>query len=90
MYVLIDYVLVVLLKVEQNPSNIDFEVQWPRADDMKCSASLIEHKRDHEHLLTDIFAVMDGAQMPRATYSDADLQNVYYEGYTQSKELKTS
>ncbi len=54
---------------------------------MPASASVLQKNRPLVALLTGVFAITDGARMPCAEYTDIDLQNAYFEGYTQCAEV---
>jgi len=64
----------------------DFEVRWPTVAKMRSSAALLEQNRPLGGILKGIFAITDGARMPCAVQNDTDLQNAYWEGFTQGHE----
>ena len=86
----LDYSMEVLYCVVRNPVNTDFPISWPRPQNMEESASLFRHNRDYGHLLSGIFGVLDGVRMPTATFVDVNLQNAYFEGFTQQDEVTNS
>jgi len=49
---------------------------------MRTSAALLESNRRYGPLLKGVFCVTNGGRMPCADYTDADLQNAFFEGYT--------
>lgn len=81
----LDFSLEVLVRVVKREK--DFEIKWPSYDEMKASASLLENNRINGGLLQGIFAVTDGGRMPCADYTDTNLQNAYFEGFTQGVEV---
>ena len=83
----LDYALEVLLRVVSSKHNTPFEIRWPTCTEMQASASLIQNNRPLGALLTVVFAITDGARRPCAEYTDVDLQNAYFEGYTQCVEV---
>lgn len=58
------------------------KVKWPSVQEMQESNQLLMDTREHGHLLRGVFAVVDGGRMPCADYTDPNIQNAYYEGYT--------
>eukprot|EP00171_Calliarthron_tuberculosum_P023637 IDg23637t1 len=86
-HVWLDYGLEVLTRVVRRPELRDFEIRWPTEEEMRSSSALLEHNRQYGHLLRGVFAVLDGGRMPCASYVDADLQNAYWEGFTQAVEV---
>ena len=83
----LDYALEVLLHVVKKKRLPAFEIRWPTMDEMKASALLLRRHRQYVPLLEGVFAVTDGARMPCADYTNVDLQNAYFEGYTQEVQL---
>ena len=83
----LDYSLEVLLRVVKRKSRKEFEIRWPNVEEMRASASLLEHNRTYGHLLQGLFAITDIGRMPCADYTDVDLQNAYFEGFTQNVEV---
>lgn len=83
----IDYGLTVLLKVLRDKSVPEFRVKWPKIEEMDESHRLLKFNRSNGPLLPNVFAVIDGARMPCADYTDSDLQNAFYEGYTGNTEI---
>ena len=77
----------VLYRVVRNLVDNDFSISCPRPQDMEESASLFRRHRDYGHLLSGIFGVLDGGRMPTATCMDVNLQNAYFEGFTQQHEV---
>lgn len=71
----------------QNKEYPEFEIRWPTVEEMRLSSSLLEHNREYVHLLRGVFVVLDGGRIPCASYSDHDLQNAYWEEFTQSIEV---
>ncbi|CDF40129.1 unnamed protein product [Chondrus crispus] len=80
-----DYSLEVLLRVVKRKK--EFEIRWPTHDDQKASAAPLENNRINEPLLQGVFAVTDGGRMACADFTNANLQNAYFEGYTQAVEV---
>ena len=64
-----------------------FAVKWPDENQMRHSASLLEQNRNHGGLLSGIFAVMDGGRVLCSCNGDLNIQNDYWEGFTQSYEV---
>ena len=85
--VCIDIGLEVLLRIVRDPSSSDFDVTWPDNDAIKESAMLLERNRKYGRLLKGIFAVTDGARMPSAKYTNSNIQNAFFEGFTQGTEV---
>lgn len=83
----IDYGLTVLLRVLRDKTVPEFRVAWPTVAEMDASYKLLRCNRPNGCLLPDVFGVVDGGRMLCADYSDADLQNAYYEGYTGNVEV---
>ena len=81
-----DYSLEVLLHVIKRKNKKEFEIRWPRVEEMKASSALLEQNRVHGLLLRGVFAITDGGRMPCADYTDLDLKNAYFEGFTQNVE----
>ena len=82
-----DYSLQVLCRVVKRKSRKDFEVRWPNIEEMRASAALLEQNRIHGRLLQGVFGITDGGRMPCADYTDLDLQNAHFEGFTQNVEV---
>ena len=82
----LDYGLEVLKRVVVQKEEKDYEIRWPSYEEMKASAALLENNRINGLLLTGVFAVTDGGRMPCADYTDCNLQNAYFEGFTQAVE----
>ena len=87
LYCWLNYALEVLYRLVQNKNIADFEIRWPSPAEMKSSCQLLESNRQNGFLLKGVFAVVDGARMPWATYADPKLQNAYWEGFTQGHEV---
>ena len=82
-----DFSLQVLLHVVKRKSRREFEIRWPSVEEMEASSSLLQSNRVYGPFLKGVFAVTDGGRMPCADYTDKNLQNAYYEGYTQNVEV---
>ena len=54
---------------------------------MRDSARLLQCNRQQGHILTGVFAVLEGSRMPCATYTEPDFQNAFWEGFTQCDEV---
>ena len=83
----LDYALEVLLRVVNKKRHKDFGIRWPNVDEMKLSAELLQRNRPHGHFLGGVFGVVDGGRMPCAHYVDSNLQNAFFEGFTQNEEI---
>jgi len=83
----LDYALEVLLKIVTKATNVDFEICWPTVAEMKASSDLLVRNRELGPLLSGCFGVLDGGRMPCANSGDADVQNAYWEGFTQAQEV---
>lgn len=83
----LDYAMEVLIRTVKKRDRKDFEVRWPSPEEMHASAELLRRNRGNGFLLNGVFAVVDGGRMPCADYINRDLQNAYYEGYTQKVEV---
>lgn len=83
----IDYSLGVLERAVSDKGRTDFEIRWPTVVEMKQLASLLENSRLNSPLMQGVFAVTDGNRMPCADYTDTNLQNAYFEGFTQAVEV---
>ena len=81
----LDYSLDVLCKAVQTDTNC--EIRWPSVEEMKRSEQLLTKNRKYESLLKGVFGVTDGGRMPCAVFSDPNMQNAYFEGFTQSVEV---
>ena len=82
-----DYALEVILRVVKRKSQKAFEIRWPKIEEIRASASLLDHNRTYRPLLQGVFAITDGGRMPCADDTDIDLQNAYFEGFTQNVEV---
>jgi len=80
----LDYALEVLGKIFTKKERADIEIRWLTIEEMMESAGLHENNRKAGNLLKGVFGITDGGRMPCAEYTGVDLQNAYYEGYTQS------
>lgn len=58
-------------------------IKWPNAREMEESTALLRRSRDNGENLFGVFGVRDGVRMSSATYTDANLQNTCFEGFTQ-------
>ena len=83
----LDYSPEVLLRVVKKPSRADFEIRWPNEGEMRASSMLLQNNRTYGPYLKGVFAVPDGGRMPCADYTDTNLQNAYFEGFTQGVEV---
>jgi len=83
----LDFALEVLLQVVTDRSNVDFTIRWPTELEMKASSDLLVHNQDLGGLLSGCFGILDGGRMPCATSGDTDVQNAYWEGFTQAHEV---
>lgn len=83
----IDYGMEVLDKVLRDKSNIAARVSWPTEAEMKESSLALMKNRPNGRMMKGIFAVVDGGRVPCAHYTDCDMQNAYYEGYTGNVEV---
>ena len=68
-------------------SRKESEIRWPTVEEMKASSALLERNRVYGSLLKGVFAVSDGGRMRCADYTDTNLHNAYFEGYTQNMEV---
>lgn len=48
---------------------------------------LLEENRSNGKTVKNIFAVMDGGRLTCVDFTDVDVQNRYYEGYTGNEEV---
>ena len=76
----------VLLKAVQRVDLVKCRVPWPSVEEMETSTHSLQRNREFGPLLPGVFAVIDGGRMPVVKYEDDDLQNGYWEGFTQSHE----
>jgi len=83
----LDYSIEVLFRVVKKKDRHEFAIRWPTPTEMQSSASILEKKRKFGPLLKSVFAVTDGGRMACADYTDPDLQNAYFEGFTQNVEV---
>lgn len=83
----LDYSLRVLYQVVSNPIRPAFRIAWPSFEEQKASAELLGRNRPNGALLKGIFSVTDGGRFKCADYVDTDIQNAYFEGYTQQDEV---
>ena len=83
----LDYGVEVMSKVIEGNECKYFAVKWPDEDQMRHSASILEQNRNHDGLLNGVFAVMDGGRMLCSRNGDPNIQNAYWEGFSQSREV---
>lgn len=83
----VDYGLTVLRMTLRDKTVPEFMVAWPTVQEMDQSYNLLKMNRENGKLLPDVFGVMDGGRFPCADYSNKDVQNAYYEGYTGNVEV---
>ena len=83
----LDYAMEVLYRTVKDPLDTDFEIRWPSERKIEDSAALLEQNRQHGDLLCGTLVVTDSARMPCATCDDPDMQNAYWDGYTQADEV---
>ena len=83
----LEFSLTVLLRVLQRRDLHDFEVKRPTTAEIQSSACLLQRNRQFGPLLEGVFATMDGARMTWSSYTDPDLQNAYWECFTQAHEV---
>ena len=83
----VDYGLTVLLEVFKDKTVREFRVKWPGQEEMDDSYNLLKMNRKHGHLLPNVFGILDGGRMPCAAFTDGNLQNAFYEGYTGNVEI---
>ena len=76
-----------LARTVRRPDHTEFEIRWPNEPEMRDSARLLLRNGHHGHILTGVFTVLDGGYMPCATYTDPDLQNAFWEDFTQCDEV---
>jgi len=83
----LDFALEVLYRVVTCSDNIDFEIRWPTVPEMQESSDLLTRNREYGGLLSGCFGVLDGGRMPCGTAGDPDIDNAYWEGFTQAHEV---
>ena len=83
----LDYAMEVLFRVMQRTELPDIEIHWPTLQEMEVSTRLLQRNRQYGPLLKGVLAVMDGGCMPCPSYVQPDLQNAYWEGFTQAHEV---
>lgn len=83
----IDYGLEVLMRIVKNKRHDALSIKWPSHTEMKESSELLKLNRENGQYLNNVFGVVDGGRMPCADYTDVDMQNAYYEGYTTNVEV---
>lgn len=69
------YSFELILRMVKKKERVEFEIFWPRLQEMKASSSLWQDNRNSVPLLNVFFAVTDGDRMPCAIYIDSDFQN---------------
>lgn len=82
----LDYSLEILLRVVKKKTRQEFEIRWPNETEMEASSMLLQTNRTFGPLMKGEFAVTDGGRMPCADYTDPNMQNAYFEGFTQGVE----
>lgn len=84
----LDYELEVLLQAVKCKVVLEFKVKWLTVTEMETSFDKRFYSRSNGRLLRGIFVVANGIKIPCADYTDANLQNSYYEGYTCNTEVE--
>lgn len=79
LHVWLDYSLEVLTRVVRSPANRDFEVKWQSEEEMRASATLLQNNSQNGPRLRSTVAVLNGGRMPCPGYTDANLQNAFWE-----------
>lgn len=83
----VDYALEVLYRSFKKNLMHHAGIKWPTVEQMAASALQLVNNRPNGALLDGVFAITDGCRIPCADYITPDIQNAYYEGYTQSVEV---
>lgn len=83
----VDYVLTVQYRVCYRKWHDALRVQWPCKEKIGAPAQLLERDRPNRNVIRGFFAAMDGGRLPCADYTEGDVQNAYYKGYTISVEV---
>ena len=83
----LDYALEFLLRVVSNNAFTECRLEWPSFQEMENSAALFQRNRKLESYLPGVFGVMDGGRMPVVKCNNMNLQNAYFEGFTQCTEV---
>ena len=73
------YAMEVLLRVARSPST-EFAMKWSTYEEIHYSGTLLLLNRPRGQLLSGIFVVDDGGQMPWAAVGEINVQNAYWEG----------
>jgi len=83
----LDYSFEVSMRVVKEKTRTEFKIKWPNFEGMKASVSLLESNRANGRYLKGIFGITDGGGTPCADYTDLNLQNAYFEGFSQGVEM---
>jgi len=83
----LDFAMEVLQRIVISSHNPDFEIRWPTVPEMKSSSDLLVRNRELGGLLSGCFGILDGGRMPCSTSGDRDVENAYWEGFTQAHEV---
>ena len=87
MSVLLDYSLEMMLLVVKRKTRSEFEVRWRTVAEMNSYTNLLTSNRKFGKYLHGLLAVTDVERMLCADFIDPELQNAYFEGFTQNIEV---
>ena len=82
-----DYSLKVFCRAVKQKKRKSFEVSWPNIEEMRASTALLEQNRIQSRLFQGVFGITDGGRMPCADFKDLNLQNAYFQGFTQNVKI---
>lgn len=83
----LDYSLGILLHVASDRHEKDFRVFWLTIEEIKSSCAQLTNKRSYGGLFDGAFEVTDGFRLLCVSFANNDMQNAYYQGYTQQVEV---
>lgn len=82
-----DFAIEVLQHMFTTILNPLWKLEWPTEEEIGLSAQLLEKNRNYGPLLKGVFSVMDGAHFRNADYTNLDIQNGFYDGYSSDVEI---
>lgn len=77
----------VILAVMKDDTHEDFRIKWPTEFEMAESAARLQKYRQYGYALRGVFGVTDGARLDCVSFVDNDLQNAYFQKFTQEVEV---
>lgn len=83
----LDFSLEVMSLAVERESRSEFVIRWPTDSEMKSSADCLQSNRKFGKYLSGGSGTTDRGRMVCADYTDPNLQNAYFEGFTQNIEV---